>query len=229
MKIAGVPGWHAHRGGAHVGQHLGDGGGGAAHLQALEVFHLGDGLVLGEDDAGAMHMDGQQLDVLVLVGSMLLHEVPGGTAGRLGIGHGERQLEHLGTREAARGVARRRPDHVGHAVLGLVEQLRRSAAELHGREDLALQASLGVLLDVLAPVTHHGGVLDRLRAQEVMHLDGDGLVLGLGCESHAGNAGGQHGALENMIHWNASKIKECIVTLPLIQIKHHRGFPLKTP
>ena len=170
---------HAHRHRPHGVEHPGDGGCRAAQLEALEVLHLGHRLVLGEDHARAVHVDGQQLDVLVLVHRVLLHEIPGRTAGGRGVRHHEGQFEDLRAQETTRGVARDRPDDIGHTVLGLIEQLRRGSAQLHGREDLTLQPVAGVLGDGAAPVGHHGGVLDRLRTQEVVHLQHDGR-LGMG-------------------------------------------------
>ena len=189
---------HAHGGGPHHAQHFGDGGGGAAHFQALQVFHLGDGLVLGEEHAGAMHMDGQQLHILVFILGVLLGKVPGGAAGGRCVGHHEGQLKHLAACKAASGVARHRPHHIGHTVFGLVKQLWRRATQLHGGVDLAGQAVARIFGDVVTPGLHHFGVLNRLWPQEVMHLEGDGFGL---CRSQrAKQPSCQCGVFEEVLH-----------------------------
>ena len=63
----------------------------------------------------------------------LFGQLPKGAACGLGIAacDDEGQLEHLGAREAARRVARQRPDDIDRAVDGLVDQLWRRATQLH--------------------------------------------------------------------------------------------------
>ncbi len=129
---------------------------------------------------------------------MFLHEVPCGAAGGTGIGHGEGQLKHLGLGKTASRVTGHGPDHVGHTVFGLVIQLRWGAAQLHGREDLALQAVVGVFGDVFAPVAQHGGVLNGLWSQKVVHLQGDGL--GVDAKTNGHQACGQGRLLQEFLH-----------------------------
>jgi hypothetical protein len=74
----------------------------------------------------------------------------------------EGQLEHLGLGEAAGLVGRQGPHEVGHAVPRLVEELRRRAAQLHGRVDLALQLVVGFLGDLVAPGQDQVGVGELL-------------------------------------------------------------------
>ena len=99
--------------------------------------------------------------------------VPDGAAGRLGRGHHEGQLEHLDQREAARGVAEQGPHHVGDAILRLVVELARRAAELHRRIDLALEATAGILGQPVAPGSEDLGVGRRGGRQEVMDAERD--------------------------------------------------------
>jgi hypothetical protein len=80
----------------------------------------------------------------------------------------EGELEHLGAREAAGRVAGQGPDDVDHAVLRLVVQLRRLAAQLHGREDLDLDLAAGQLGDLLGPRVEQLRVRIGLGRQEVM-------------------------------------------------------------
>ena len=109
----------------------------------VPLLHVGRGLdrfVGRVDHAGAMHMQGNDLHILELVRCHRLHVLPVRLGGGFRIAHHERQLEHLDTRETAGGVAGQGPDDIHHAVLGLVIQLHRRAAELHGGIGLELDA-----------------------------------------------------------------------------------------
>ena len=65
--------------------------------------------------------------------------------------------------EAAGLIGRDRPDDVGDAVARLIEELRRRAAQLHRRIDLALQAAVRFLVDLLAPRVEELRLDRRLR------------------------------------------------------------------
>jgi hypothetical protein len=169
---------HADRRGAHGGQHLVGQAGRGAEFHALEVFHRLHLLLGGEQVAGAMDVDGEDLDVLELVLGIGLGEFPGGAAGGLGIGHGEGQFEDFRHREAVGRVAEHGPHHVGDAILGLVEELGRRAAELHGRIDLALDAVVGFLAELGAPGLEYADLDEGRRRKKVVHLQCHFLRLG---------------------------------------------------
>jgi hypothetical protein len=59
------------------------------------------------EHAGAVHVQRDHLGFLELVGRLRLDVLPIRLRRRLGVGHDERQLEHLDPREAAGGVAGR--------------------------------------------------------------------------------------------------------------------------
>jgi hypothetical protein len=153
-------------------------------------FQFLDAAALHVQQAGAVGVHGDRVDVLEFLGQVLLVELPGGLRGRLGAGRHERQLERLGAREASRGVAAQRPHDVDHAVARLVVERRRAAAELHGRIDLDLDASGRLLLDLLGPGGDEVGRHRRLRRQEVVDAQGD-LLRG-GRAGLAGEDGGGH-------------------------------------
>jgi len=96
------------------------------------------------------------------------------------VGVHEGQLEHLGAREQAGGVAVHGPDDVDHAVADLVEQLRRLAAEGHRRIDLDLDLAAGRFLDPLGPGREHLHLRRRFRRQEMVQLERDLLRPGAG-------------------------------------------------
>jgi hypothetical protein len=86
------------------------------------------------------------------------------------------QLEHFDAREATRGVARQGPDDVDHAVLGLVVQLHRRTAELHGRVGLELDAAARVFGDLVHPGLVHVEPHVGLWRHEGVELEGDALL-----------------------------------------------------
>ena len=151
-------------------------------------------------------MNGKQLDVFVFLLRVLLCKVPCRTAGGACIGHHEGQLKHLRAGKTTCRVARHRPYDVGHTVFGLVKQLGRGAAELHGGVNLAVQAVVGVLGDVVAPGFQHGGVLDGLWPQKVVHFQGDGL--GLGGPDRAQQTSCEGGVFDRVFH-GLSPLWEC--------------------
>jgi hypothetical protein len=160
-----------------------------------------DRLVGGVDHAGAMHMQGNDLHILELVRCHRLHVLPVGLGGGFGIVHHERQLEHLDARETAGGVAGQGPDDVHHAVLGLVIQLHRRAAELHGRIGLELDAPARLGLHLRHPGLVHVEPHIGLRRHEGMELEGHRLLGERGqarCAERGGcGAGFQQGATLN--------------------------------
>ena len=96
---------------------------------------------------------------------------------RLGVhdaaaGGDEGQLDHFHAGEAAGGRAEG-PDEIGDAVADLIEELGRGAAELHRGEDVDLDPSLRVRLDLAGPGRQELGVPVRDRRQEMVHLEGD--------------------------------------------------------
>jgi len=74
------------------------------------------------------------------------------------------------------GVARQRPHDVDHTVAGLVVQLHRRAAQLHGRVGLELDAAGGLLLDLLHPRLVHAQPHVAHGRHEGVELEGDGLL-----------------------------------------------------
>jgi hypothetical protein len=72
--------------------------------------------------------------------------------------------------KAAGGVAGQRPDDIDHAVLGLVVQLHRRAAELHGGVGLELDATARLGLDLLHPGLVHVEPHIGLRRHEGVEL-----------------------------------------------------------
>ena len=78
-----------------------------------------------------MHVNRDELDVLEFVHRVLLDVILERARCRFGQTAEEWQFEHLGLRKTAGCIAEHRPHNVGHAVLGLIEQLGRFAAELH--------------------------------------------------------------------------------------------------
>ena len=126
------------RRGTEGSQHAGADAGRRTDLEPFQVFE-GFHLPAGKVQFGAvMHMRHEYLGALEFFERVLLHVFPEGAAAAFGgLGH-ERQLEHLGLEETSGLIRGNGPDDVRDAVLGLVEQLRRRAAQLHRRIDLAL-------------------------------------------------------------------------------------------
>ena len=93
----------------------------------------------------------EKLDVLELIGSKLFDVFLNGARGGLGLAAHERQLEYFGLGETARRVAQHGPGDVGDAVTGLVKQLGRRAAQLHGMEQLHLDSATRLGFDLLRP------------------------------------------------------------------------------
>lgn len=122
-----------------------------AYLEALEAFEGFDQLA-GEMQFGAvMDMGHEDARALELVQRIFLQVFPEGTAAAFGGLGREGQLEDLGFDEASGLAGRYGPYDVGDVVLGLVEELRRRVAQLHGRVELAFDAVGGLLGDLLAP------------------------------------------------------------------------------
>ena len=159
---------HGHGRGAERLQALAGQPVGRAQLEALEVVH-GPHRLVGVDQTMVVRPETQQLDV-----GRFLGEVGIGVFLRcLGVDDAaaradEGQLEHLGRREAARCRSGQRPNDVDHAVARLVVELRRRAAELHGRENLDLEFAARALLHHLRPRRQHLGVAVGHRRQEMM-------------------------------------------------------------
>ena len=122
-----------------------------------------------------MQMGRDQLSSLELVERVLLDIFPKRRAAGGGALRHERQLEYFRFDEAAGLIGRDRPDNVGDAVARLIEELRRCAAQLHRRIDLALQAAVRFLVDLLAPRVEELRLDRRLRRQKVMDLQNDFL------------------------------------------------------
>ncbi|MNH13217.1 hypothetical protein D3C79_727830 [compost metagenome] len=100
----------------------------------------------------AITMHDQHLVALEVVLGVLLVEIPDDRVTRLAaVGQHERQLQRLDTRKLACRIGRRRPDNVGYAITRHVGQLGRRPAELHRRIELALDAIVGLLTQLLAP------------------------------------------------------------------------------
>ena len=159
-------------------QHAGADARGCPNLQALDVFHRLYRLVGKVQFGTVMHMGHQDLRTLELIERILLHILPEcATAAFCALDH-EGQLEHLRLGKAPGLVSRHGPDDVGHTVLGLVEQLRWRATELHGRIDLALDAVVGFLADLFAPGTEQQFLRGRIRRQKMMDLECDVLCPG---------------------------------------------------
>ena len=117
----------------------------------------------------------------------------------------------------------------GYAIAGLIVELRRGAAKLHRREDLALQTVGGILGDVVTPAAQHLGVLDRVGVQEMVDLDRDGLGLGLGCEHAAHQACSQSCRFQNTIHRYTLGIERMCHDFTLDPGQGRSGFPLESP
>ena len=142
---------HADGGGAQRLQRLAGEPRREAQLEALQVVLRLD-LLIGVDQAVVVRPEGQELHVLGLAGKVGRREL--GARPRVdqrAARGGERQLEGLRGGEAARRVAGQRPDDVDDAVLGLVVELGRRAAELHGGKDVDLQSTLRVGLHLPRP------------------------------------------------------------------------------
>ena len=184
---------HADRNGADRAQDLRRLARRAAHLQALEVGRLGDQLVLHVQHVQAVGMEGQHLHFLELVRRIGAHVFPRRLGGAFTVVGEERQLEDLGAREAVGRVARQRPHHVHHALAGLIKQLGRRAAHLHGRVVLELQAPVRFFLDLVHPRHQHARIHIGGGRHKGLEAQGDG-GLGLGGDGRCGHHGG--GGLE---------------------------------
>jgi hypothetical protein len=121
----------------------------------------------------AVGVEGQHLVGGELGLGVLLVELPQRLAGAGGVGNHEGQLEGLDGREAPGRVAGAGPHHVGHAVLDLIHQLGRGAAQLHGRVELAGDPPARSLLHLVTPGLQHLLLGRRRRRQEVGNLQGD--------------------------------------------------------
>ncbi len=141
---------HAHGRGAQFGEHVVDDPRASADLHAAQAFQAGDGR-LGVEQARPVGVHGDELDVLELVGGELLDVLLDGARGGLGAAAHEGQFEDFRLGEAAGGVAQHGPGEVDDAVPGLVEQLRRRAAQLHGVEQLHLDAAARFGFHLLRP------------------------------------------------------------------------------
>ena len=153
-----------------------------------------------------MRPEADRMDLLELVlhggvGEFLEGE---GVHERLAVRH-EGQFEGLADREAAGRVARQGPDEVDDAVAGLVEELRRRAAELHRRKDVDLDAAVRILAHLLRPgrqelrlavgdgreeVVHAQRHLRRLRVTLAQKRRGGDGAPGKGQEAAAGRGHG---------------------------------------
>ncbi len=147
-------------------------------LKSASDLHL---LLAAVHVAVVVHVDREHLHARELLLRVLLVVLPRRLRRRLGVGRHERQLEHLHQREAAGRVAGQRPHDVGDAVLHLVDELRRGAAELHRRVDLALEPVARVLRDLVAPRHEELRGRHRARRPEVMDLERDFLRGGGQC------------------------------------------------
>ena len=116
-----------------------------------------------------MRVDAEQLDAGELVDRIGLDILLEGDRRRFALGHHEGQLEDFRLGEAARRVAEHGPDQVDDAVLGLVVEVRRRAAELHGRIELELEPAARCFLDPLGPWLDGLARDRRLRRQHLMH------------------------------------------------------------
>ena len=172
---------HLHRRRAHGGQEFGADPRGTAHLQSPDIVDRFHFLVREMQERAIVQVHGDELDALELVERVLLDVVPQRRAARLGVLRHERQLEHLGLEETAGLVRRHGPDDVGHAVARLVEELRRRAAELHRRINLALDPAPRLLAELVAPRREELRLDRRLRRQEMM--DPQYHLLRAGCVS----------------------------------------------
>ncbi|MNC34563.1 hypothetical protein D3C75_830000 [compost metagenome] len=165
---------HRHRHHAERLEGARDGAVGRAQAQALQVGRAAQRAAGGVQVHAAVAVQGQHLVGRVLVGQVLLVEAPDHPpGGQTALWQDARQLQRLGLREAAGGISRRRPHHVGHALADLIGQLGRGAAQLHGGIDLADQASGRSLVQLVAP-----GLDDLLLGiggggQEMRDLEGD--------------------------------------------------------
>ena len=127
------------------------------------------------DEAGAVRVPGDDLHAGKFVHAVLLAIFLKGTRGGLAIGHDEGKLECFGRREAARRIADDRPYQVYDVVLGLVEELRRRAAQRHGVVEFDLDTAAAIGLDLLSPGRQRLGRDRRLRWQHLMQPQGDVL------------------------------------------------------
>ena len=141
-----------------------------ADLEALQILERLRLLADEVEQRAVVDVHPQQVHASELVHRVLLRVGAQRLARRLRGGRHPRQFEHLGLGVAAGGIGGNGPDDVGDAVARLVEQLRRRAAELHRRIDLALQPVPRLFRDLVAPGLDQPNLGARSRRQEVMHL-----------------------------------------------------------
>ena len=162
---------HADRLGTEAGEQVVDDTRATADLHALEVLELVD-RVLGVEEAWAVGVDAEELDAGELVHRIGFDEFVERDGGRLALGDHEGQLEHFRFGEAAGRVAEHGPDQIDDAVLGLVVEVGRRAAELHGRIELELQPAARGVRHALHPRLDGLGGDRRLRGQHLVHAQG---------------------------------------------------------
>ncbi len=181
---------HLHRDRPDRRQELRADAGRRPHLESLQLVEIRDALVREMQQRAVVQMHREQLHALELVEGVLLDVVPQRRAAALGVPGHERQLEYLRLDEASGLVGRYRPDDIRHAVARLVEELRRRAAQLHRRVDLALDPAARLLADLLAPRVEHLRLNGGLRRQEVMQLQHD-LLRARGARTQRDGDGGR--------------------------------------
>ena len=129
--------------------------------------------------AGAVHPCAQHFDIAIFARLQIgFHQLLKGFGGGDWIGHHKGQFEHFGFGEAARGIAHNGHDDIGHAIHGLIHQVRRAAPQRHGIVMLDLQGAAGALFHACSPgfqdmFWHRGR-----RWQELVQAQGDILRSG---------------------------------------------------
>ena len=146
---------HAHRNCAQSAHQLGHLAGRRTHLQTLHVCHVSDSFVGGVNNTRAVYLQSNDVRFLELIGCHGLHIFPIGFGGGLCVGHHERQLKHFNAGETTCGVARQCPDDVDHTVAGLIVQLHRRTAQLHGRVSFKFDAATRVFFNLVHPCFVH--------------------------------------------------------------------------
>ncbi len=89
----------------------------------------------------------------------------------------KRQLEWLGTRHPPRGKSWQRPGQINHAILDLIQQLRRLAAQLHRPITLNFEPAFGCSLDFFRPGNQERLWRIRNRRNEGLQFKRDRLRL----------------------------------------------------
>src|SRR5690606_35779986 len=106
-----------------------------------------------------------------------------------------------GHADAAGGAAGSRSAYLGNAGAGLMEQLRRGAAQLHRGVELKLDATVRFGGDFLGPRLEEVDLGERMGREEVVNLEGDFGFVGLGPSHDAGSEQGQQ-RLREGTHFN---------------------------